>query len=200
VLLLSAHRAKGLEFRHVVVLDGAWDRAGRNEDRDAARRLYYVAMTRAKATLTLLRNGDSNPLLPSLAESSAVVTRQAPRRDLADANLGRRFDRLSLGEVDLGFAGRYAEGHLVHRAIAALQPGDRVELVAEGDRLVLRDLAGRQVGRLAKKYRAIDGCRVIDVRVSAITVRRSDANPEYAEMVNADRWEVVVPELVYEPE
>ena len=29
LLLLTAHRAKGLEFDHVVVLDGGWDRVGR---------------------------------------------------------------------------------------------------------------------------------------------------------------------------
>ena len=29
LLLLSAHRAKGLEFRHVAVLDGSWDRQGK---------------------------------------------------------------------------------------------------------------------------------------------------------------------------
>ena len=44
VLLLTAHRAKGLEFDHVVVLDGAWDRMSRGEDRDAPRRLYYVGV------------------------------------------------------------------------------------------------------------------------------------------------------------
>lgn len=157
-------------------------------------------MTRAKETLTLLRNGDFNPLLATLADSSAVVARSSLRRDLVDANLDRRFDRLTLAQVDLGFAGRYAEGHSVHRAIAALRPGDSVNLVADGDRLVLRDLAGRPVGRLARKYRPMDGYRLVDVRVSAITVRRNDANPEYAEMVKTDRWEVVVPELVYEPE
>ena len=48
LLLLTAHRAKGLEFDHVAVLDGGWDRVGRNEDADAPRRLYYVAMTRAR--------------------------------------------------------------------------------------------------------------------------------------------------------
>ena len=53
LLLLTAHRAKGLEFNHVVVLDGGWDRVGRGEDPDAPRRLYYVAMTRARQTLTL---------------------------------------------------------------------------------------------------------------------------------------------------
>ena len=53
LLLLTAHRAKGLEFDHVVVLDGGWNRRSRQEDTDAPRRLYYVAMTRAKQTLTL---------------------------------------------------------------------------------------------------------------------------------------------------
>ena len=47
LLLLTAHRAKGLEFDHVIVLDGGWNRVGPEEDMDAPRRLYYVAMTRA---------------------------------------------------------------------------------------------------------------------------------------------------------
>ena len=53
LLLLTAHRVKGLEFDHVVVLDGNWQGVSENEDRDALRRLYYVAMTRARKTLTL---------------------------------------------------------------------------------------------------------------------------------------------------
>ena len=36
LMLLTAHRAKGLEFDHVAVLDGGWDRVGQNEDADAA--------------------------------------------------------------------------------------------------------------------------------------------------------------------
>ena len=53
LLLLTAHRAKGLEFDHVVVLDGGWDKVNvdKGEDPDAPRRLYYVAMTRAGRTL-----------------------------------------------------------------------------------------------------------------------------------------------------
>ena len=35
LMLLTAHRAKGLEFDHVAVLDGGWERVGRNEDSDA---------------------------------------------------------------------------------------------------------------------------------------------------------------------
>ena len=63
LLLTTAHRAKGLEFDHVVVLDGAWDRIGRGEDRDSPRRLYYVAMTRARQTLTLMRFPGRHPFI-----------------------------------------------------------------------------------------------------------------------------------------
>ena len=54
LLLATAHRAKGLEFDHVAVLDGGWRDANRGEDADASRRLYYVAMTRARKTLALM--------------------------------------------------------------------------------------------------------------------------------------------------
>ncbi|MCE2434964.1 MAG: RecQ family ATP-dependent DNA helicase, partial [Candidatus Latescibacteria bacterium] len=35
LLLLTAHRAKGLEFDHIAVLDGGWDKVDRSEDPDA---------------------------------------------------------------------------------------------------------------------------------------------------------------------
>ena len=59
LMLLTAHRAKGLEFDHVAVLDGGWERRSEGEDPDAPRRLYYVAMTRARQTLALARFGGS---------------------------------------------------------------------------------------------------------------------------------------------
>ncbi len=47
----TVHSAKGLEFRHVVLLDGGWNTD--EEELEAERRLYYVGMTRAEQTLTL---------------------------------------------------------------------------------------------------------------------------------------------------
>ena len=61
LLLLTAHRAKGLEFDHIAVLDGGWSKVNRGEDPDAPRRLYYVAMTRARQTLALVRFQGSRP-------------------------------------------------------------------------------------------------------------------------------------------
>ena len=57
LLLVTAHGAKGLEFDHVAVLDGGWERRDPDEDPDVPRRLYYVAMTRARQTLSLASTG-----------------------------------------------------------------------------------------------------------------------------------------------
>ena len=60
LLLTTAHSAKGLEFDHVVIMAGHWSPTGAG-NHPSARRLYYVAMTRARETLTLLDDGQPNP-------------------------------------------------------------------------------------------------------------------------------------------
>ena len=201
LMLLSAHRAKGLEFRHVAVLDGSWDRRNGSEDRDAARRLYYVAMTRAQETLTLVRRGHGNTLIEVLPNDACLLQRSVPPPAAPRTDLLRTYDRPSLKYVDLGFAGRHATVHPVHAAIRALQPGDPVELVLQGERLELRDGGGRVVGRLAKAYAIPRGCRCVQARVAAIVARRlEDTEADYRDAVRCDRWEVVVPELVFDVE
>ena len=106
LLLLTAHRAKGLEFDHVVVLDGGWDRVGRGEDPDAPRRLYYVAMTRARQTLTLARLPGPHRLQDALKDAPFVLNRQPPYTlPAAAAELARLYRRLSLRDVFLSYAG-----------------------------------------------------------------------------------------------
>ena len=106
LLLLTAHRAKGLEFDHVIVLDGGWERIGPKVDGDAPRRLYYVAMTRAKQTLTLARFPGPHQLQDALRDAPSVLHRQPP-----DAlpppvpELARLYRRLSLRDVFLSFRG-----------------------------------------------------------------------------------------------
>ena len=132
VLLLTAHRAKGLEFDHVVVVDGGWNRVDRGEDEDAPRRLYYVAMTRARHTLALARFPGPHPLQDALRGCPSVLRRRAPvNLPLAPPELGRRYRRLNLGEVFLGFAGYERPSDLVHRTIGALSPGDSLQVRVE---------------------------------------------------------------------
>ena len=78
LLLLTAHRAKGLEFDHVIVLDGGWKQPARNSDADEERRLYYVVMTRAKKTLALACFEKPNQLQETLSRQRLSDT---PRAD-----------------------------------------------------------------------------------------------------------------------
>ena len=202
MLLTTAHRAKGLEFDHVVALDGAWDRVGRGEDIDAPRRLYYVAMTRARQTLTLAQFYGSQPFQGVLDDSPGVLRREEPVRfPQAPPKLSRRYRRLSLRDVFLSFAGYRRPGHPVHRAIAALSPGDRLQIRHQEDRLELLDRKGMVVGRLAGGFEVPAGMRCSFATVLAIATRdRESSGPQYQGRLRCDSWEVVVPELVFESE
>ena len=204
LMLLTAHRAKGLEFDHVVVLDGGWDRVGRGEDLDAPRRLYYVAMTRARQTLTLARFPGPNRLQDALTNAPSALRRQASVNLPTPApELTRRYQRLSLRGVFLSFAGYRPAGDPVPRAIAALSPGDplQVRVRVGSNRWDLLDHSGTVVGQLAGSFDAPDGMRCNSATVMAIvTWDRERSEPQYQERLRCDNWEVVVPELVFEPE
>lgn len=201
LMLLTAHRAKGLEFNHVVVLDGGWDRVGKNEDRDAPRRLYYVAMTRARKTLTLARFNGAHALLDTLADGASVLDRAPTLLPAPPPELARHYARLTLGDVDLSFAGRRVSGHAVHQAIAALSPCDTLRLQREHEHWALVDGKGNTVGRLAGAYAPPTGTSCIAASVAAIIIwERKQSEPEYHYRLRCERWEVVVPDLVFAPE
>ena len=200
LLLLTAHRAKGLEFDHVAVLDGGWDRRGRDEDADAPRRLYYVAMTRAKQTLTLSRLGSAHPFGGPLQGSDSVLWRRPVRLPPATAELGRSYRSLTLRDVYLSFPGRKPAGDRMHRSIAALSPGDPLQIRHRNDRWEILDLRGVVVGVLAGSFEVPNGMRCVEASVSAIaTWGKNQSDPQYTSELKCDRWEVVIPDLVFEP-
>ena len=202
LLLLSAHRAKGLEFDHVAVLDGGWNRIGRRGDPDEARRLYYVAMTRARQTLMLADMHGSNRLQTALAGNYSVVQRDPSVLPPNSEAIDYRHVRASLEDVDLSYAGRHGVDRRARRSIAALSPGDALELrVTEQGHRELLDRKGVVVGRLAKRFRPPEGYRFRAAEVFAIAERgREASDPQYRGSLKFDRWEVVVPEFVFEPD
>lgn len=197
VLLLTAHRAKGLEFDHVFVLDGEW-RAGRGEEPDAARRLYYVAMTRARATLTLARMEAGNALMDALDELPALIRRSASPMLPAPGPMERRYCLPSLKEIDLGFAGRHDANHRVHQAIASLRVGDELRCIMDERGVRLENTSGAIICHLSKHFEPPPGLRCQAARVRAILVwRKSDSAPEYQARCRCEAWEVVLPELIF---
>jgi ATP-dependent DNA helicase RecQ len=189
-----------LEFDHVVVLDGGWDQLGRGEDSDAARRLYYVAMTRARQTLCLACFDAGNEMLDALPEIPAMRRRSKVLLPPPSALLSRRYERMRLADVDLGFAGRSEKTALVHKAISALDAGSPIGLNFERERWVLKNREGVVVGRLAASYTPPKDMMCSSARVAAIVLwTRADSNPEYQSLARCDTWETVIPEFVFEP-
>jgi ATP-dependent DNA helicase RecQ len=199
LMLLTAHRAKGLEFAHVAVLDGGWDQFSKGEDTDAPRRLYYVAMTRARQTLTLARMASrENALLDALSDDVAVLNRA--RVDLRNppVELSHRYVQPI---VDLGYAGRHTPDNPIHQIIADLTVGDPVLLRESERHWELTDANWKIIGRMSKgKFTVPSGTQFLYGRVASIIVwRREDSAVEYQNMSRCDSWEVVVPELVFSP-
>ena len=116
--------------------------------------------------------------------------------------LARQYRRPSLREVNLGFAGRYYIRHPVHRAIATLSPGDPIETrIAKNGSWELLNQSGIVVGRLAQAFEPPPGMRCKSATVFAVVDwSREASEPQYRDHVKCDTWEVVVPELVFEPE
>ncbi len=199
LLLLSAHRAKGLEFDHVVVLDGGWNSLSRGEDPDAPRRLYYVAMTRARQTLALTCFERPHALQAILHAHPSVLHRSPVTLPPPTPEMTTRYQRLSLRDVDLGFAGRQPAGNPVQRAITALSPGDPLRVRTTQQPWALLDRAGNVVGHLAKSYTPPAAMRLRSATVLAVVARsRAGSEPQYQDTLKCEEWEVVVPELVFQ--
>ncbi|MXW91816.1 MAG: RecQ family ATP-dependent DNA helicase [Rhodospirillaceae bacterium] len=202
LMLLTAFRAKGLEFDHVAVLDGGWNRTGRDEDADAPRRVYYVAMTRARQTVTLASLDGSRGFQAELVDCGATIRREAAELPPCSEAVEYRHVRPTLEDIDLGFAGRRRAGDPLHGTIATLRIGDPLSVrVGKDGRWTLLDQAGRDVGRLAKSFRPPPGMRHRSAEVFAVIGwSREASDPKYHDAMKCDAWEVVVPELIMEPD
>ena len=215
LLLTSAHRAKGLEFDHVVILDGRWTSPSAAEDSETPRRLYYVSMTRARETLSLISLEDGNragsrdrplpagrderagALLQPLRRAPSVLARKAPSPEIGDPRLDVRVAECTMADVVLSFAGWSPMNGNAHRAIARLEPGAPLSLLRDNGRWRIFDHAGVQVGRMARKWSPPTGMAIERAFVQGIFTRwaKEEADDERRQRLRCEAWEVVVPEL-----
>lgn len=195
LLLLTAHRAKGLQFDHVVVLDGGWEARSADEDADAPRRLFYVAMTRAKLSLTLIGTRE-HPFPPPAAEG---VLRRRVAVDQSMALSTKQYQTADMKAVDLSWAGRLHDGNASLAAIREAKVGDALRLIAENGAWLLRDARHRTVGRMAKAWSPPSGTAVLRAEVGAI-IRwgATDNKEEYRAHLKRAEWEAVLPEIEFE--
>lgn len=195
LLLLTAHRAKGLEFDHVVILNGGWNVLSKNEDPDAPRRLFYVAMTRAQKSLAVMTTGEHALLKGSCP---ALLRRELHPLRPAAMPVPHIYQLPDLKLSDLSFAGRQGDRHEVHEAIRRCKVGDPLQLEFRAPHWVFIDQTGSVVGRMSKAWQHPQGYVFLSGRVGAVVRwRKSDGDEKYAEYLRRDVWETVLPELVF---
>ena len=187
----------------MAVLDGGWNRAGRGGG-------YRLA------TSPLLRGHDPgpadahtggvcsspHPLLDVLVDEPSVLLRNGSvRPSTRPPELSRRYRRLGLRDVFLSYAGYRGTNDPVHQAITDLSAGDILQVRAEANRWELVDRQGTVVGQLAGDFEGPPGIRCAFALVSAIVGwDRQYSDQQYQQRLSCDSWEVVVPEMVFEPD
>ncbi len=203
VFLNTVHGAKGLEFKHVFILDGHWHLPVQRKRQEEERRLLYVGMTRAKETLCLLElQTGGNPFLRDL-EGDHVLRRSAP-----DTAPGiclrplRRYHILDLSHLYLGFAGTFSPEHPIHVRLSGMTSADRLQFVEHGDAIGICDRSGFCVARLSGAGRLVWADRlrrVVEIRVLGMlrwTV--DDSREDYRHLAKTPAWELPLLEVVEE--
>ncbi|MBJ9976330.1 RecQ family ATP-dependent DNA helicase [Pseudomonas sp. S75] len=186
----TVHSAKGLEFRHVALLDGGWKSKG--TELDDERRLYYVGMTRAEQTLTLCEFSADNAFSGSLPVEIACESFNGPPLP----ELDKRYLQLSLKDIDLGYAGRQDATRDIHSALARLRRGDPLSMHKEQNsaRYLMLDSTGTVVGRTANAFKPefdMQVCEVADILVRYA----EDSDEAFRGYCKCDQWAVVVPRV-----
>ncbi len=195
LLLLTAHRSKGLEFDHVVILNGGWKALSQGEDGEAPRRLFYVAMTRARCSLAVVTSG-AHAFVRADSESEVLRKVETPRRlDLPEPE---QYQVPDLASVDLSYAGRLPRSSAIHGALARAKVDDPVTLDLREGKWMILDADGRVLGRMASNWVAPEGTVLVSGKVGAIVRwRKSDSDESYQTYIKHDEWETVLPEFVF---
>ena len=88
----------------------------------------------------------------------------------------------------------------MHAAISALSPVDPLQARMAADRWELLDQSGTVVGQLVKGCQAPSGVRCAFATVMAVVEwDRERSDPDCRNGLRCENWEVVVPEIVFEP-
>ncbi len=199
LLLATAHGVKGLEFDHVFILGDNW-REAPPAQREEERRLYYVAMSRARETLHLLQlDSAPNPHIACLHGEFVVRRRPA----LPPVNIGRphSYHLLGMEDLYLDFAGRKPERHPTRQALHRLRAGSLVSMQKCGEHVELINDQEVKVARLSKKAQDIWIQKlpiITEVRVIALVRRYREelADSPLKSSCQGESWQVPLVEVV----
>ncbi|WP_051310034.1 RecQ family ATP-dependent DNA helicase [Desulfogranum japonicum] len=201
IFLSTVHSVKGLEFDHVFVLGGSWPQ-GDKQALEEERRLYYVAMTRARQTLQLMElQNQANP--HTQVFTGEHVYRRAVKVMAGRQKLARRYAILGMEDLFLDFAGRFPDDHEIHTALGACRCGDALALSRRGNHLFLMDSQHTLLGRLSKAARdtwlPLHGT-IQSVHILAMAQRQASdvVDEQFRKQCQAELWEIPICEIAYD--
>ena len=191
IFIGTAHSAKGLEFKHVFILDGGWSNNGGTLESE--RRLFYVAMTRAMENLVISRSNEvPNCFVDSLREAEGAFVRKAEECVDCDSGLlGRKYEFLGMGDLYLDLGSRERK---VREAVAKLRANDPLTMREFDQRVAVFDSSDRRVATLSARASKEWVPRLKEVELAKVFAvacrRREDCAPEYQAKCIVDVWEV----------
>lgn len=197
VLLSTVHGVKGEEYRHVLLLDGGWQRSAElsASNLEEERRLFYVGMTRAIDRLVIMARQDQrNPHIPLIMPLCYTQLTDAKRPERQ-----RRFAMMGMSQLVLGYAGHSDEGQPIHSQLRSLKVGDAVRIAPDKkDRLHIYHRS-HKIARLSQQGEDTwrFGLNTIrEARVIALVERRKEQEKEDFQLgMRSERWEIPIIEL-----
>jgi ATP-dependent DNA helicase RecQ len=197
----TAHGAKGLEFKHVFLLDGGWDCPQKHLEDE--RRLYYVAMTRAMESLQLFQlPGANNPFHKKILQAQGTFAQTAPKSTLpAPDILARRYTLLGMKDLFLDLAGQNPH---IAQTLSQLTTGTPLLPRQFQDRAAFFTQDNQHVATLsqsASDHWVPQLPTITSAQIHALVRReKSDCQPEYQPKCLLDSWEVPIIEVIHDKE
>ncbi|MGZ8237933.1 MAG: RecQ family ATP-dependent DNA helicase [Methylobacter sp.] len=197
VFLTTIHSVKGMEFSHLVIMEGGWTKDSLEEQR----RLLYVAMTRAKETLCLMQRKDAyHPFLNEIAGDFTFQRDAAESRQADQQKVSMHYAILGLNDFHIDYAGHYPETDIIHQHLSKLTPGSLLSIADNSGKVVLQH-GEVTVAMLSKKGHqewADKLPRIESIRVIAMIKRyRDDSEESYRSRCKVEQWEIPMVELQY---
>jgi ATP-dependent DNA helicase RecQ len=202
VTLSTVHSAKGTEFDHGLLI-GPWRLPGSRKAQEEERRTFYVGLTRARKTLAVFDRKDIHPSLPEELVAPGSIQYQFTTEPGGPESIWLDYKVISLEDIHLGYPGQFGPKHRIHKALAALSPGDKLIMRSlEGNGIGLFDRSDECVARFSRTAQANWAGRigsVREVRVLAIVRRNAEQDTQETrrERYLVQEWEIPVVEVVF---
>ncbi|MGA2660653.1 MAG: RecQ family ATP-dependent DNA helicase [Verrucomicrobiota bacterium] len=203
VILSTVHSAKGTEYDHVLLV-GTWPARQDRAKLEESRRAFYVGMTRARKTLSVVDRLDVRPSLPDTLTGPAIALREFDQKWRTETSDVLNYETLGLEDIHLGYPGRFPKKSQIHAALGRLVHGDKLAMRSlDGNGIGLFDGGDVCVARLSRKAETDWAGRLAaarDIRVLAMVCWSADQDAEQTrrERYQVSEWEIPVVEVMFQ--